>query len=842
MVAALVAAACGTERGNSDTLGTTSEAVIVCNQFATTSVGGGEYDVQTDEWNSTATQCLNVNNTSFTVATANFNLPNSGPPASYPSIYKGCHWGTCTSSSTSGMPVQVAALPQVSSSWATTQPAAGAYDVAYDIWFNQSSTTNGQPNGAELMIWLASTGGVSPAGSIVATVTLAGTTWNVWETPMSGWTYVAYQRVTPTTAVSGLDVRSFVQDAVARGFIQPSWYLIDIEAGFEIWAGGQGLATNSFSANVGGTTRCDRFATTSVSGGQYIVQNNEWNSTAQECVAVSGTSFFVTQGNFNLPTTGSPAAYPSIFTGCHWGTCTNSTTSGLPVQVKTLPSVRSSWATVPTASGTYATAYDIWLNQTPSTTGLPNGTELMIWLRSTGGVQPGGSLVGTATVAGATWNVWQANQYIAYQRTAPTSSVDNLDIGAVLQDAVARGAVQSSWYLIDIEAGFDIWRGGQGLATSSFSASVGPCAPSCVGQACGASDGCGGTCAAGTCDAGLHCSAGACVCDATSCGGCCMAGQCQMGTSSSACGTGGSTCAACSFGTTCNAGQCTQPPATAVLFGGFSPTAAALNDTWEWDGNAWVQRAVSGAAPSPRFYSSMAGLAGKTVLFGGGTNAANFGDTWEWDGTAWTLQNVQGPPAGSGGEAAALGGRAVFVMGMTGPGGTWDWDGSSWTQEAAAGPPPRYTGAAASLADSVVLFGGTDASGAALADTWVWHGGTWTQRAVSGPSARTEHAMATLGNKVILFGGQDGAGADFNDTWEWDGTEWTQRAVTGPSARYHHAMATLGNKVVLFGGTDDVVGYLGDTWEWDGTSWTRRDVAVAPSPRGYHVMASLAAQ
>jgi hypothetical protein len=77
--------------------------------------------------------------------------PPAAPPGGYPSIYKGCHWGTCTTGS--GLPVPVANLApgKVTTSWATTQPGTGAYDVAYDIWFNQTPTTAGQPNGTELM-------------------------------------------------------------------------------------------------------------------------------------------------------------------------------------------------------------------------------------------------------------------------------------------------------------------------------------------------------------------------------------------------------------------------------------------------------------------------------------------------------------------------------------------------------------------------------------------------------------------------------------------------------------------------------------------------------------------
>ena len=40
-----------------------------------------------------------------------------------------------------------------------------------------------------------------------------------------------------------LDLRALVSDAVNRGYIQNSWYLIGVEAGFELWRGGTGLAS-----------------------------------------------------------------------------------------------------------------------------------------------------------------------------------------------------------------------------------------------------------------------------------------------------------------------------------------------------------------------------------------------------------------------------------------------------------------------------------------------------------------------------------------------------------------------------------------------------------------------
>jgi hypothetical protein len=58
--------------------------------------------------------------------------------------------------------------------------------------------------------------------------------------------------MTPGTAsVSNLDLLAIINDATFnRHFIDPSLFLISVEAGFEIWNGGTGLATNSFFFSV----------------------------------------------------------------------------------------------------------------------------------------------------------------------------------------------------------------------------------------------------------------------------------------------------------------------------------------------------------------------------------------------------------------------------------------------------------------------------------------------------------------------------------------------------------------------------------------------------------------
>lgn len=231
--------------------------------------------------------------------------------------------------------------------------------------------------------------------------------------------------------------------------------------------GGSGAA--EFAVSLKGRWDC-----VDVVGGEYRVCNNVWGSgsgVGEQEVGVdpNSTRFKVLRSTHN---SASVAAYPFVYKGCHWGHCTRG--SGLPVKVKELRAARSSWRiSVEGAEGTWNAAYDIWfsLKGASDPTG---GAELMIWINRGGGAAPAGKRVATVEIGGVEWDVYFANMswnYIAYLARRPLTSVD-LDIKAFIDDAVSRGFINQEWYLDAIEAGFEIWRGGAGLETLEFSASV----------------------------------------------------------------------------------------------------------------------------------------------------------------------------------------------------------------------------------------------------------------------------------------------------------------------------------------------------------------------------------
>jgi hypothetical protein len=151
--------------------------------------------------------------------------------------------------------------------------------------------------------------------------------------------------------------------------------------------------------------------------------------------------------------------------------------------------------------------------------------------------------------------------------------------------------------------------------------------------------------------------------------------------------------------------------------------ASYLNDTWEWDGQDWIQQENTGPNRC-RHAMAYDDHRQRLVLFGG-NDALNqgYGDTWEWDGTTWKQRADFGPPPCAGASLVFTGGECV-LFGGSGSAGlqkqTWVWDGTHWTARQDMGPSARSGHAAAfdSVRQLVVLFGGLDQTNTKLGDTW----------------------------------------------------------------------------------------------------------------------------
>ncbi len=251
---------------------------------------------------------------------------------------------------------------------------------------------------------------------------------------------------------------------------------------------------------------------------------------------------------------------------------------------------------------------------------------------------------------------------------------------------------------------------------------------------------------------------------------------------------------------------------------------------------------------------------GQTLLFGGATtfdaglsNYVNPTETWEWNGQRWLQKFPANTPPGrschvllydpANQRFVMFGGRVGGSTTATDLNDTWVYQNDNWTQLAPANSPsPRaFSGATYDRARNViVLFGGSNTvpppSGTAVQptvtnyyDTWEFDGTNWTKVADNGPQALVPMlAYDEVHNQIVMMA-ED---SNFNPlmyTYDPSSHAWTQvTPQTMPPCTNQAAMAferTAGT-VFLTGGvcTRTTPSYTSPTTEevytWDGTNWT----------------------
>lgn len=221
----------------------------------------------------------------------------------------------------------------------------------------------------------------------------------------------------------------------------------------------------------------NRHPARAVAGGRFLVNPNEWNAVGGLCVRTGeGTDFQVTRSGVAKGTIvdaeRGPGAYAHITTPPTDGT--------LPIRVDRLRSATSSWRVKTVDAGIYNASYDLWFSSVPGQCTFTESAELMIWIDSRE-KQPNGKRTGVLRVGDAGYTVYEVpkksnHTLIMYAREQGTDTVANLDLMAFVTDAQRRGYVPPTSSLCSVQAGFEIWDNGVGLATESFdfAAEAGP--------------------------------------------------------------------------------------------------------------------------------------------------------------------------------------------------------------------------------------------------------------------------------------------------------------------------------------------------------------------------------
>jgi hypothetical protein len=219
-------------------------------------VAGGQYGLKLNEWNSTLPiKMTSDGGSDFNIPSSSLNLATGGAPSGYFEMWKGSSWGANTNASGAPFPYLVSSIAPgqvTTSATCHTAGVTGDWDNAYDIWFNASRTAGQTNNQAapdlEMMVWLNHTPGAEPIGSKLASgVAIGGNTYDIWYNNNGGNT-VSYVLSSPSTTIS-TDLYPLMQNAISRGYMPNSWYLLDVEFGFEIWNGGAGLGCTNFTVN-----------------------------------------------------------------------------------------------------------------------------------------------------------------------------------------------------------------------------------------------------------------------------------------------------------------------------------------------------------------------------------------------------------------------------------------------------------------------------------------------------------------------------------------------------------------------------------------------------------------
>lgn len=286
-----------------------------------------------------------------------------------------------------------------------------------------------------------------------------------------------------------------------------------------------------------------------------------------------------------------------------------------------------------------------------------------------------------------------------------------------------------------------------------------------------------------------------------------------------------------------------------LVFGGNVGAANPASDLWSYSlpgPDGWSPLTPQGPGPVARQHAAIVTDAARSraILMGGNDGTAfAFDDLWELSlagAPAWTALTPLGvAPDARSGHALLLDStrdRLLMFGGRDGAGvaraDVWELPLSGplqWAPIAVGGTTPaardRFAAGYDAAHDQLVIFGGRDDGGVALADAWTLAlSGTpeWTQMQPAGtaPSARYSPAFAfdSARDRLLLFGGGDPLGS-MSDLWELSlsgAGQWSALVPSGPipdTRRESTAMFDVaGDRLLMYGGFGDA-SRRGDLWK-----------------------------
>lgn len=215
-----------------------------CEQYGNWSVNG--YTIYNNIWGGGAgTQCLWANSQSDWGVWANH--PNSDGIKSYPNVEKKVNY-------------TVSSMPDITASFNTTSPNWGAYNTAFDIWYDNYAY--------EIMLWVNWQGDLGPisynygcsgyprtACPSAYNVYVGGHTWNVYRGHNGSNVVYSFLRTSNTTSGT-VNITEISKWLVNNSYFSSNTNLHSIQFGWEITSssGGADFRMNSYSVNIGSSS------------------------------------------------------------------------------------------------------------------------------------------------------------------------------------------------------------------------------------------------------------------------------------------------------------------------------------------------------------------------------------------------------------------------------------------------------------------------------------------------------------------------------------------------------------------------------------------------------------
>lgn len=270
-----------------------------------------------------------------------------------------------------------------------------------------------------------------------------------------------------------------------------------------------------------------------------------------------------------------------------------------------------------------------------------------------------------------------------------------------------------------------------------------------------------------------------------------------------------------------------------LVFGGGTTDDAVLNDTWALQRGVWSRIETPAAPPARRLMgAAFDRQSGRMIIFGGSDGSTTLRDTWEFDGQTWVQTGSNGPEVFNPTLVYDAARGETLMMGMATDGATlmYRYTGSGWNRIEPAKLPECVnltTMAFQEHNQKVLLAGGGCINGNALGKTWEWDGETWTELTVTGTiGGVVGHAMTydPARSETLLFGGSE-FGFDRNDTLRYRDGRWLRAPSSStPGGRSLMVFETdpESGTIWMFGGLNA----LGDLWRYRFGNWER---VVAPN-------------